>query len=106
MLRLLGNLQQPVLAFGEWSLSGLKPEPKPIVAAQGFDPIPPTPPAEVEKVIRALDAHAAEWVATSPKDRAKLLRSCIPCLLNVAEKAATAATKHKGSYGYGIGEEL
>jgi acyl-CoA reductase-like NAD-dependent aldehyde dehydrogenase len=87
-------------------VSKLRPEPKPIVSAQGFDPVPPTPHAEVESVLRSLDARAAEWAAMSPKDRAKLLRSCIPCFLNVAEKAATAATRHKGSYGYGIGEEL
>jgi acyl-CoA reductase-like NAD-dependent aldehyde dehydrogenase len=75
-------------------------------APAGFDALPPTPPKEVERIIRDLQSHASEWAALGMKARARLLRACIPTTLAVAEEAATAATDHKGSCGTGIGEEL
>lgn len=106
MLRALGSAQQPILGFAEGALAPFKPLPKPHIPAEGFEPMQPTSPADIDTIVQGLSKRAEIWAGTSPKDRATILRRCISTTLEVASDAATAVTKHKGSYGYGIAEEL
>lgn len=106
MLRIIGGVQQPVLGLAERLLSKRKPPVTPVRLPKGFDPVPPTSEAQLDATIAALQSKASEWVGTSPKDRAKLLRACLTTTLEVAKEAAAASTDAKGSYGQGIGEEL
>ena len=57
-------------------------------------------------MIKQLQAHADDWAQTDAPARAALLRACLTSTLAVAEEGARAGTRHKGSFGTGIGEEL
>ncbi len=57
-------------------------------------------------MIEHLVQHSQSWVDLDPWERAALLRECITTSLAVAEEAAEAQTRAKGSWGYGKGEEL
>ena len=104
MLRFIGNLQQPLLAGGEWLFSRYKPALKPEVVPVAFTPIPAS--TNIDQVITALHDRAQAWADLKPADRAALLRECITTTMEVSEEGATAATAYKGSFGGGIGEEL
>ena len=49
----------------------------------GFEPISPTPKAELEQKLEALRQQAPTWAATPASDRAALLRRCIDTTLQV-----------------------
>lgn len=105
-LRLVGGLQQPLLGAAEALLAPWRKPPAPVVLPCGFEPMPATPKKELERILTALRQRAPAWAKTSPADRARLLRACLDTTLQVCEEAAQAATQAKGSWGFGIGEDL
>jgi len=99
-------MQQPLLGLIERGCGRVKPSPKPVVLPEGFEPMPATSEDSLNKIVTALDAKSQTWVDMPPRERAKLLRRCIDTTLAVSEEAAEAATRCKGSWGAGVGEEL
>lgn len=84
----MGAGLQPVLR----GLSKVVPrhEPLPAAVPAGVPVQPPTPVAEVERILAGLDAAKGRWTAVSCSERAKLLSKCVKCLLKVRVHARGA----------------
>ncbi|KAG2484290.1 hypothetical protein HYH03_016934, partial [Edaphochlamys debaryana] len=99
----LGGALQPVLGLAERIVP--KGPPRPVQLPARVRAQPPTPPDRVNAIVDQLYGKKADWARLSCSGRAKLLRKCMDCLLQVEEELASASAEAKGSYGSGIGEE-
>lgn len=60
------------------------------------EPMSSTPIEELDALLERLEQGRLRWVATSPMDRARLLRACIRTTLDVADRWASVACEIKG----------
>ena len=58
--------------------------------------MPPTPIADLDRMLERLSSHREAWVALSPAGRASLLRKCMATTLAVSDKWAETACRIKG----------
>lgn len=105
MLRWIAASQQPAIAFFEGLLTNRRPDYKPSVYGDKPQGIQPTSTKEIQDILVRLDGQAIEWRRKSKKEKASYLRQCSTSLTEMADELASLSTKHKGTYGQGIGEE-
>ena len=58
--------------------------------------MPPTPIADLDRMLDELEAHRLEWTETAAADRAALLRACMETTLAVSDRWAETACQIKG----------
>ena len=77
------------------------------IAQYGEKPeaISPTKLEEIDRKLMALDSNATKWRNMPREEKASLFRKCVQLFIQYGEDIAILSTRHKGSYGQGIGEE-
>ena len=109
MLRRFAASQQHVLALVEKFFDRKKSRSTNTskVAIYGEKPnaVSPTTLDDIESCLVDLDSRSAEWRNLSRKDKSTILKECIETITEHAVEIATVSTRHKGTYGQGVGEE-
>lgn len=97
---------QPLLKLADdTALLGRVPVP-PTTLPVPHEPHEATSTAKIDEVLKGLDAHKQQWVSTSTKQRAELLKQVLENVVQLGPKLAHAGGRHKGSYESGDGEEM